>query len=139
MSTSPLKPVALAVCTAMGGLSLASPAFAMHELASGYMASAAAAVQDATDGQHAHHGKDGEGACGIDKVDRDGDGRVSRAEFDAMHPDSGDAFASMDTSGDGFVDAAEHDAHHAAAKGGKAAEGKCGEGKCGEGACGGGA
>jgi uncharacterized low-complexity protein len=137
MSTSTLKPVALAVCTAVGGLSLATPAFAMQELASGYMASANAAGHDDKGAQHAHHGKDGEGACGMDKVDRDGDGRMSRAEFDAVHPDSGDMFATMDTSGDGFVDAAEHDVHHAAQ--GKAAEGKCGEGKCGEGACGGGA
>ena len=75
-------------------------------------------------------GKCGEGKCGLDRVDTDKDGRVSKAEFAAIHPGEDEKFAAMDTNGDGYVDQAEHEAHKAAA--GKAdMEGKCGEGRCG--------
>lgn len=129
MSNSNIKPVALAVCTAVG-LSLSAGAFASQTLASGYMA-AATADHHAGDGKTAE-GKCGEGKCGMDKADTDKDGKVSAAEFTAAHPDKTAAdFAKIDTNADGFVDKAEHDAHKAAHAGKKGEEGKCGEGKCG--------
>jgi len=141
MSRSHAKPVALAMATALGGLALSGAAFSMAPLAGGYMVSA----QDAGDATAAAT-KDAEGRCGMARVDTDGDGRMSAAEFAAAHPEKDPSyFAAMDSNGDGFVDEAEHDVHHAAMKasgdkdGDKAAqEGKCGEGKCGgSGACGG--
>lgn len=133
MSKSNVKPVALAVCTAIGGLSLASGAFASQQLASGYMF-AASADHHAKAGEEGKcgEGKCGEGKCGMDKIDTDQDGKVSQAEFNAAHPGKAADFAGMDANSDGFIDAAEHEAHKAAK-----AEGKCGEGKCGEGKCGG--
>ncbi|MBB1472075.1 MULTISPECIES: EF-hand domain-containing protein [unclassified Luteimonas] len=137
MSKPTNKPVALAMA-ALGGIALSGSAFAMHQLGSGYMAAGTAVSAQAT-GEPA--AKTGEGTCGMSKVDSDGDGRISAAEFTARHPDKDAAyFAAMDVNSDGFVDQAEHDAHHAEKKAGdgKAAqEGKCGEGKCGEGKCGG--
>lgn len=121
------KPVAVAIGTALaGGLLLSGSAFAVTPLAQGYLLGA----QDAAAEPKAQEGK-----CGIDKLDTDGDGKVSRAEFTAAHPDKADKFAEIDANSDGFIDAAEKDAHHAASK--SDAEGKCGEGKCGEGKCGG--
>lgn len=124
MSKSNVKPVALAVCTALGGLALSTTAFASQELASGYMASA---------GSHTGDKAKGEGKCGMDKVDTDKDGKVSQTEFTAAHPDKAADFAGMDANSDGFIDEAEHKAHKAEGKcgGEKAGEGKCGEGKCG--------
>ena len=119
MSKSNVKPVALAVCTAIGGLALSATAFASQELASGYMASASASAGD----KAKEEGKCGEGKCGMDKVDTDKDGKVSQAEFTAKHPDKAADFTAMDANSDGFIDEAEHKAHKA--------EGKCGEGKCG--------
>jgi uncharacterized low-complexity protein len=118
MSKSNVKPVALAVCTALGGMALSATAFASHELSSGYMASASAVASSHKDAE----GKCGEGRCGLDKADADKDGKLSSAEFAAAHPDKTGDFAAMDANGDGFIDAAEHKAQM---------EGKCGEGKCG--------
>ncbi len=120
MSIFNKQPIAIAVgaAFALGGLSAqaASPdsVFQANDLPSGYMMLA--------------EGKCGEGKCGaakaatdklateakcgeamFDKLDKDGDGKLSKEEFMAGHK--------------------AHDA--------KAAEGKCGEGKCGEGKCGG--
>ena len=125
MSKSNVKPVALAVCTALGGLALSATAFASQELASGYMASASAG--------HGEKAK-GEGSCGMDKVDTDKDGKVSQTEFTTAHPDKAADFAAMDANSDGFIDAEELKAHKAEGKCGgekKDGEGKCGEGKCG--------
>lgn len=119
------KPVAIAV---IGGLALAGSAFAMSNLAGGYMQSATAATDAAaTQAKHA------EGSCGMDKMDTDKDGKISKAEFAAAHDGKDEKFAAHDGNGDGFIDAAEMDAHHKAkAKDDKAGmEGKCGEGKCG--------
>jgi uncharacterized low-complexity protein len=139
MSKPMIKPAALAMA-ALGGIALSGSAFAMHQLAGGYMAAGTAiAAQPGDDAAAA--AKSHEGTCGMAKVDSDGDGRISAAEFAARHPDKDAAyFAAMDVNSDGFVDQAEHDAHHAAKAGGEdkaAHEGKCGEGKCGEGKCGG--
>ena len=128
------KPAVVRLGTALaGGLLLSGSSFAVTPLAQGYMAgapeaAAAKAQEGSCGGDKAAH-KSGEGKCGIDRVDTDKDGKVSRAEFDAVHPDEGGKFAAMDANGDGFVDKAEHEAHKAAAKGDM--EGKSGEGKCG--------
>lgn len=137
------KPVAAALGTALvGGLMLSGSAFAMTALDNGYAlgaqdAAAASTAQQSNDGadKARQEGKCGEGRCGIDKLDTDGDGRVSRAEFDAKHPDKAGKFDEIDTNRDGFIDAAEQEAHHGENK--SDTEGKCGEGKCGEGKCGG--
>lgn len=141
MSNSKHAPVSLALCTALvGGLALSGSAFAMQPMAQGYLLAPGTAVA----GEKAAEGKCGagkmaEGSCGADKKaaegkggmddhDTDKDGKISRAEFTAAHPDKPATFDTIDTSKDGFIDAAEHKAHK---------EGKCGEGKCGEGKCGG--
>ncbi len=64
-------------------------------------------------------GKGGEGKCGMEMMDADKDGKVTKAEFMAAHEAM---FAKKDTNNDGVLDAAEMK---------KAKEGKCGEGKCG--------
>jgi uncharacterized low-complexity protein len=130
MSNNSRKPVAIAVGAALvGGLALAGSAFSMQPLVQGY----ALGADQPHHGDHQSEGKCGEGRCGMEKMDTDGDGRISRAEFEAMHEGNAEKFAGIDANGDGFIDAAEMKAHHEA----KAAEGKCGEGKCGEGKCGG--
>ncbi len=170
MSKSNHNPVSLALCTALvGGLALSGSAFAMQPMAQGYLVSATAAVagDKAAEGscgadkkaegscgadKKAAEGKCGEGKCGMDKADTDKDGKISQAEFAAVHPGMDGMFAEMDSNSDGFIDAAEHKKAHAEGKCGadKAkGEGSCGadmkpgakaehaEGKCGEGKCGG--
>jgi uncharacterized low-complexity protein len=130
MSKQTRKPVVAAVGVALaGGLALSGSAFAMDSLAQGY--ALGAAMEDHGGEKHAE-GKCGEGRCGMDKMDTDGDGRLSQAEYAAKHDGNTDGFAGIDTDGDGFVSAAEMDAHHAAGREDKGSmEGKCGEGKCG--------
>ncbi|MDH5832882.1 HvfA family oxazolone/thioamide-modified RiPP metallophore [Luteimonas kalidii] len=138
MTQSSHKPAAVAIGTALaGGLLLSGSAFAVTPLAQGYLLGAqdaATAEAKAHEGQCGgdkakSEGKCGEGKCGMEKADTDKDGRISRAEFDAAHPDKADKFAGIDANADGFIDQAEHDAHSAARK--TDMEGKCGEGKCG--------
>lgn len=117
------KPIALAIA---GTLVAAGGAFAMSDLAGGYMQAAGKAA-DAKPGA-----KQAEGACGVDKMDTDKDGKISKAEFAAAHGGKDDQFATHDPDGDGFISKAEMDAHHKAEGKDKAKmEGKCGEGKCG--------
>jgi uncharacterized low-complexity protein len=124
MNKNSKKPVAIAVGAALvGGLALAGSAFSMQPLAQGY----ALGAGQPHHGDHKAEGKGGEGRCGMQKMDTDGDGRISRAEFEARHEGKAEKFAGIDANGDGFIDAAEMKAHHEA----KVAEGKCGEGKCG--------
>ena len=119
------KPVAVAIGAALvGGLVLSGSAFAMQPLAQGYMLAAASVAGD---------DKAAEGSCGMEKMDSDKDGRISKAEFTVAHDNDDSKFAAHDPDSDGFISAEEMKAHHAA----KAGEGKCGEGKCGEGKCGG--
>ncbi len=120
----PSKPVAVAVCTALaGGIALTGSAFAMQPLAQGYMLAPSAGEPQAAG--------DKEGKRDLASYDTDGDGRISRAEFTAAHPDKADKFDRIDANQDGFIDQAEH-----AAKA-KGKEGTCGgdkkhaEGKCG--------
>lgn len=123
------KPIALAVSAALvGGIALSSSAFAMTDLASGYMVAAAGGEKHA------------EGKCGVDKMDTDKDGKVSSAEFGAAHNGDTSKFAAHDTNKDGFITADEMKAKMEGKCGGDKAktegdkakmEGKCGEGKCG--------
>lgn len=132
MSSNPNK-TALMAASVAGSLLLAGSAFAATPLSQGYMLGAqdAAAGAAATD-KAGHEGKCGEGNCGVERVDTDGDGRLSPAEFAAAHDGDGSRFGSYDADGDGFVSTAEMDARHAAKKEAKGdMEGKCGEGKCG--------
>lgn len=119
-----MKPVALVA----GSLALAGSSFAMSTLPQGYMLGT-------QHGDAATHGsRHGEGKCGMERMDADKDGKVSRAEFAAAHEGKEDKFAGHDANGDGYIDAAEMKAHHEAKAGAaKASEGKCGEGKCGAG------
>jgi uncharacterized low-complexity protein len=132
------KPVVIAVGAALaGGLALSASAFAINPLAQGYML-AASVAEGGCGGHKGKEGKCGEGRCGLEKMDTDKDGRVSRAEFAAAHGGKDDKFAAIDTNNDGFITAEELKAHKAS----KGKEGKCGgekktgEGKCGEGKCG---
>ncbi len=127
--------------TSLAGASVVNAAqnpFAMTQLSSGYM------VADSHKEGSCGEGKCGgskstEGKCGMDMMDSNKDGNVSRAEFTAHHEQ---AFAKMDKNGDGTISASEMKS-----KEGKCGEGKCGgskdtegkgaEGKCGEGKCGG--
>ena len=163
----PQKPVVLATTVLAGGVALAGAAFSITTLAQGYQLGepqAQSATQDANAAKDAEgscgadmkmgegscgadmksaEGKCGEGKCGMDKMDTDKDGKISKVEFAAAHDGKDDKFAAHDPNGDGFIDAAEMKAHHE----GKCGEGKCGadkktdakadmEGKCGEGKCG---
>jgi len=158
MSKQINKPLALAVGAALvGGMAMSASAFAMTDLASGYMVAASHAAGEASCGadkkageakcgadKKAAEGKCGEGNCGakaMAMMDTNKDGKVSRAECAAHH----DAmFTKADTNKDGFMTPAEADAMMKSMH-----EGKCGadkkptgdkakmEGKCGEGKCGG--
>ena len=117
------------------GGALAADAFAMEELAQGYMLSPAQASAPA-------EGRCGEGNCGVGIPDTNKDGRVSPEEFAAAWPAEADRFSQADRNGDGYIDTDEMKAYHASTppaphgEAAKASEGKCGEGKCGEGGCG---
>lgn len=147
MSKQINKPLALAVGAALvGGMALSASAFAMTDLASGYMVSASQAAGEAKSGtdkkaaeascgadkkaegscggdkKAAGEGKCGEGKCGMAHMDTDKDGKISSAEFAGAHKGDSSKFAAHDTNKDGFIAADEMKAHM---------EGKCGEGKCG--------
>lgn len=158
MSRQSSKPVSLAVTAVLvSGLGLSASAFAMTDLAQGYLLSAGEATKAA-------EGKCGEGKCGMAKMDTDKDGRISQAEFGAAHDGDTSKFAAHDPNKDGFISAEEMKAKEGTCgadrkvgmegscgankagessggadkkpadvtAGGKAAmEGKCGEGKCG--------
>ena len=146
--SSKTKPTPFALGAALaGGLVLSGSAFAMQPLAQGYMLSSAEVAEGSCGGKTAEgscgsKGAEGscgadkkahsaEGRCGLEHMDADKDGRVSRAEFAAAHQDDDSKFASHDTNGDGFLTAEELKAHMGGAGGKAMEEGKCGEGKCG--------
>ena len=125
MSKQTNKPIALALGAIVGGLALSGSAFAMSDLATGYMLGTGAAASD---------NKAAEGSCGVDKMDTDKDRKDSKAEFGAAHKGDTSKFAAHDTNKDGFISADEAKATGEGKCGAdkkKAGEGKCGEGKCG--------
>jgi len=67
-----------------------------------------------------------QGRCGMDRMDLDGDGKVTKEEFRQRH----DAmFSSTDSNGDGVLDADERNTHREMMRQRK---GRCGAGKCGK-------
>jgi uncharacterized low-complexity protein len=134
---STLKPLAVAMgaafVTSLAGTNVANAAenpFAMSELSSGYMVAEMAEGKCGGEKKAAEEGKCGEGKCGMEMMDADGDGKITKSEFNATHEAM---FSKRDKNGDGVLDASEM----------KTMEGKCGaekkadkEGKCGEGKCG---
>lgn len=103
--------------------------FFMTDLSSGYMVA-----------QKQSEGKSGEGKCGgkkmFKKMDKNGDGKISRPEFMQAHRKM---FVKMDKNKDGMLDLEEVERmkkEKMGRKQEKSIEGKCGEGKCGEGKCG---
>ena len=157
-ATAPaLSPLALALgaafATSLAGASVANAAqnpFAMSQLSSGYMVadshegkcgegkcggSKDSKSKEGSCGEGKCGGSKGkEGMCGMDSMDMNNDGTVTRSEFTEHHEKM---FSRMDKDGNGKIEASEMKS-----KEGKCGEGKCGgskgaEGKCGEGKCGG--
>ena len=141
---STMKPLAAAMgaafVTSLATAPVANAAenpFAMSELSSGYMVASSHIEGKCGEGKcggakATKEGKCGEGKCGMKMMDADGDGKVTKDEFNAAHEAM---FGKKDKNADGVLDANEME--------GKCGEGKCGgakttkEGKCGEGKCGG--
>lgn len=102
-------------------LAAASPAFQVRELASGYLLAAAT-----------------EGACGLRRLDKNKDGKISFEEAAAAGVDRAH-FDALDLNHDGVLDNAEIEATEAAMP--KGTEGGCGgnkkDAKGAEGGCGG--
>ena len=67
------------------------------------------------------------GKCGMQRMDADGDGNVSRDEFMKGHEEM---FDRIDKNGDGVIDSAERDGHRQMMRKRK---GRCGMGRCGQG------
>ena len=109
----------------VGGLALSGSAFAMNDLAAGYMLGAAPGVHDGK-----HEARPGHTVA---HMDTDKDGVISKGEFGAAHDGDTSRFATYDADKDGAITETELDAGHAGKTDGKAMEGKCGEGKCGAG------
>ena len=68
-----------------------------------------------------------QGRCGMDRMDLDADGKVTREEFRQGHEAM---FSRTDSNGDGVLDADERNAHREMMRQRK---GRCGAGKCGKG------
>ena len=73
-----------------------------------------------------------QGRCGMDRMDLDGDGTVTKDEFNKGHESM---FSRTDSNGEGVLDADERNAHREMMRQRK---GRCGAGRCGGGKCGGG-
>jgi len=107
--------------------------FSMKPLSGGYMVLAEGKCGEGKCGagmgveSKSDEGKCGEGKCGLNRMDADGDGKVTKDEFMQGH----DAmFEKIDVNSDGFIDQTERDDHMKKMMG-FLKEGKCGEGKCG--------
>ena len=108
---------AFATSLAAGGAYANDNPFGQNELSGGYM------VAQMAEGKcGAMKGK--EGMCGMKKLDADGDGKITREEFDKQHAAM---FEKMDANKDGVIDADEMAKMREGMCGGKAhMEGKCG-------------
>ena len=100
--------------------------FAMTPLSDGYKVVAEGKCGEGKCGGSMKGAKGREGKCGMMRMDVDGDGNVTRAEFMQGHAA---VFDRIDTNGDGVLDADERSAHM---KMMRQKMGKCGEGKCGQ-------
>ncbi|VVM47485.1 hypothetical protein PS645_00567 [Pseudomonas fluorescens] len=102
MSRTPKNAIGLLGAVLAGGMMLTGSVFAAQPLSQGYLLASADQVVKTPEG------KCGEGKCGDEsmaKTDSDGDGKVSRAEFEKVAPKSD--FAKIDTNHDGFIDEQE--------------------------------
>ncbi|MFJ4444987.1 hypothetical protein ACIPZ8_23225 [Pseudomonas sp. NPDC089422] len=106
----------------VGGINLASSAFAVEALPQGYQLAAAEKAGEGKCGEGKcgasgakakatqAEGKCGEGKCGdasFARTDADHDGRVSRAELLAVAPKAGAEFDAIDANHDGYLSEAE--------------------------------
>jgi len=106
----------------VGGINLASSAFAVEALPQGYPLAAAQKTGEGKCGEGKcgangaeakatqAEGKCGEGKCGdasFARTDADHDGRVSRAELLAVAPGAGAEFDAIDANHDGYLSEAE--------------------------------
>jgi uncharacterized low-complexity protein len=98
--------------------------FSMQPLSGGYMV-----LAEGKCGEGKCGGKKGKGMCGMQRMDANGDGKVTREEFMQGHEAM---FDRIDSNGDGVIDADEKAAHHRKMRD-RMQEHKPGEGKCGEG------
>jgi uncharacterized low-complexity protein len=102
MSRTTKNTIGLLGAVLAGGMMLTGSAFASQPLTQGYLLASAEQVVKTPEG------KCGEGKCGdasMAKTDTDGDGKVSRAEFQKVAPKSN--FDKIDTNHDGFIDEQE--------------------------------
>ena len=133
-----MKPLAVAMgaafVTSLAGTPVANATdnpFAMTELASGYMVAENKAMEGKCGEGKCGAGMTKEGKCGMNSMDTNGDGNITREEFMQGHEAM---FDSMDTNHDGVVDGSEQDAHMKMMKEGNCGAGKMSqEGKCGAG------
>ena len=111
--------VAFATSLAAGGAYAGDNPFAQSELSSGYM------VAEMAEGKCGSMKAGKEGKCGgMNMLDGDGDGKVTREEFDKKHAA---VFEEMDANSDGSIDADEMAQMHDQMRSGKGGmEGKCG-------------
>ena len=106
----------------IGGINLASSAFAVEAMPQGYQLAAAEKAGEGKCGEGKcggsgakakatqAEGKCGEGKCGdasFARTDTDHDGRVSRAELLAVAPGANAEFDAIDTNHDGYLSEAE--------------------------------
>ena len=110
------KPLVLALGTAMtatlAGMSVGNASenpFSMSPLPGGYLQVA----EGKCGGKMPAEGKCGEGKCGMQRMDADGDGKVTRDEFMQGHEEM---FTVIDANGDGVIDVEEAAAHRAGRK-----------------------
>jgi uncharacterized low-complexity protein len=102
--------------------------FSMKPLSGGHMMVAQAKCGEGKCGEgKCGAGKGEEGACGLYRMDADGDGKVSKEEFMKGHEGM---FQHIDQNDDGVIDEAEREAHMKEMFG-SGKQGRCGEGKCG--------
>ncbi|MCC8363652.1 hypothetical protein LK996_11285 [Lysobacter sp. A6] len=122
MSSKMKSPLVLGAALA-GGLVLTGSSFAMHPLASGYMASASAVAEGSCGAEHkdkmaaeqktaaGDEKMKSEGKCGMDHMDADKDGKITKAEYTAAHADGGGNFDGHDANKDGVLTADELKEH----------------------------
>lgn len=114
--------IGLLAVALVGGMNLASTAFAVEALPQGYQLAAADKTGEGKCGEGKcgaseagkkvtqAEGKCGEGKCGdasFARTDTDDDGRVSLKELLTVAPKGGEEFTAMDTNKDGYLSEAE--------------------------------
>ncbi|MBN3865632.1 hypothetical protein HCU66_25890 [Pseudomonas frederiksbergensis] len=123
MSRIPNKTrIGLVAVALVGGMNLASTAFAVEALPQGYQLASAEKAGEGKCGEGKcgssgasakatqAEGKCGEGKCGdasFERTDTDDDGRVSLKEFLAVAPTRSEEFKAIDTNQDGYLSEAE--------------------------------